>query len=119
MAYYRSTDQHLTGSEPVERAAFPHLADPRLSHESGPIVGDQDHHLRAALARARSWLKPLLATLAVVTAIAGLLFILASEAYGVRPNAAFPCPPETSAAVQAATGCVLPARDEDSWTGLP
>jgi hypothetical protein len=49
--------------------------------------------------------------------VMSVLVLLVRDAYGVREQAAFPCPPETSAAVQAATGCTMVPRDDDDFWG--
>ena len=83
------------------------------------IQGAPPSRLRVSRWSLPSWAKPLAAGVAGIVAIVGLLFVLASQAYGVRPQAAFACPPETSEAVQAATGCVMPVPDQDRWRGIP
>jgi hypothetical protein len=54
------------------------------------------------------WARRAAGALALMVAVFGLLAVLAQSAYGVRVQPAFPCPPATPDAVQAATGCIAP-----------
>lgn len=124
MAKYRSASLHVLGSEKASPSDIPSLpgltnvapaggADPDVCAEVAAeqdledrVVGPTQHALARPRARvvAPAWLAGGAAALALL----GLVAWGTHDAFGARKSQAFPCPPATTAAVQAATGCAVP-----------
>jgi hypothetical protein len=128
MAKYRSASHHVLGCEQAGPADVPHLpgladvtataethakcdavATRRAAEENDPAVGPTQHALARPRGR-RSVAPAWLAGGAAALALLGLLAWGSHDAFGARSSQAFPCPPGTTSAVQAATGCAVPQQ---------
>lgn len=123
MAKYRSASLHVLGSEKASPDAVPQLPDlgglaldadapAEPSRETRPdadatAVGPEHHALARSRGRrnvAPAWLAGGVAALTLM----GLVLWGSHDVLGARRGQAFPCPPATTSAVQAATGCAVP-----------
>lgn len=122
MAKYRSASLHVLGSEKASAADVPPLPglDAIAPYDAAPLIpepapSDSDvvgpEHHALARPRVRRGVAPAwLAGGAAALALLGLVAWGSHDVLGARKADAFPCPPATTSAVQAATGCAVPPR---------